>query len=441
MEHKINLLELNLKENKWTPPKIQVDDIVISLQEAGIIQGDDYLHILKTEPYIDLIYIEQNSYGSISQIRRFTIHEDYVWNSDDEHFFHEHCIKVQRCGYSGQQIEDIYRIYNEKHPEWHIKRYLTKGLKVLDHIYNCVRRNSAKEMLYKAGLDELAARIDEIDDLNLLATKPTEIYSGLTMKVLRSLNCSDGAALINDQEGRDFIRELNIRFSDLFSDRLNDAQCRYIKDLIKEDLTLGEVGRLVRSRKPALAKVWTKSLYEIFMLNEHKKEDIDVFGGDLADIDPIYGEYFKERKDDDDDTWKKLDYYLIQNRKEYDRRIRCSNRKREYEWQERDKDYCIRYPQTINDFCREAIYMRNCLLGYVEAMINNDTTILFMRKTDDVNTPFVTIEVYQGELMQAYHRFNDDCDSEEAHWIRDYCCRHGISTEKFMFDATVDLLM
>ena len=28
MDHKINLLELNLKENKWTPPKIQIDDIL-----------------------------------------------------------------------------------------------------------------------------------------------------------------------------------------------------------------------------------------------------------------------------------------------------------------------------------------------------------------------------------------------------------------------------
>lgn len=440
MMDKINLLELNLKENKWTPPKIQIDDIVISLQEAGIIKGDDYLHILKTEPYIDSIYIEHKSNGVISNIRRFTIHEDYVWNSDDEKFFHEHCIKDQRCGYSGQEIENIYRSYNEKYPEWHIKRYLTKGLKVLDHIYSCVRRNTAKEMLYKAGLDELAAHIDEIDDLNLMATKPTEIYSGLNMKVLRSLNCSDGAALINDQSGRDFIRELNLRFSDLFKERLNDAQCRYVKDLIKENLTLGEVGRLVRSRKPALARVWTKSLYEIFMLNEQIKKDKDNLLGNIATIDPVYNEYFIDNKNDND-TWKKLNYYLIQNRKEYDRRVRSSNRRREYNWQERNKDYCVRYPQTINDFCREAIYMRNCLLGYVEAMINADTTILFMRKADDINTPFITIEVYHGELMQAYHRFNEDCNSEEARWIRDYCYRHGISTEKFTFDATVDLLM
>jgi hypothetical protein len=84
--------------------------------------------------------------------------------------------------------------------------------------------------------------------------------------------------------------------------------------------------------------------------------------------------------------------------------------------------------------------MHSCLLSFVDALINGDTTILFMRKSDDVNAPFITIEIYDGELMQAYHRFNTDCTPQEADWIREYCDRHGISTEKFQFDSTVDEL-
>ena len=84
--------------------------------------------------------------------------------------------------------------------------------------------------------------------------------------------------------------------------------------------------------------------------------------------------------------------------------------------------------------------MRNCLLTYVDATIKNDTTILFMRKADDVNTPFITIEIFEGELMQAYHRFNKDCTEEEAEWITEYCRRHGIKTGKFTFNADFDEL-
>ena len=39
---------------------------------------------------------------------------------------------------------------------------------------------------------------------------------------------------------------------------------------------------------------------------------------------------------------------------------------------------------------------------------------MFMRRTADFNTPFITLEIYEGELTQAYHRFNEDCTEEEA---------------------------
>ncbi len=135
-----------------------------------------------------------------------------------------------------------------------------------------------------------------------------------------------------------------------------------------------------------------------------------------------------------------LRHLLLVRRDEYDRSIRRSNRKRDQQWQERGDDYIVRFPQTVNDFCREAVYMQNCLMTYIESLIGADTTILFMRKADDVNQPFITIEVYRGELMQAYHRFNTDCTKEEAGWINAYCERHGIMTGKFKFDVFADEL-
>ena len=125
-------------------------------------------------------------------------------------------------------------------------------------------------------------------------------------------------------------------------------------------------------------------------------------------------------------------------REEYNHRFRVANRRRAYNWQERTSEYIIRYPQTINDFVREAVYMQNCLLGYVEAVADNDTTVLFMRKADDVNMPFVTIEVQKNTLKQAYHRFNKDCTKEESEWISAWSKRHGISTGRFRFNALVD---
>ena len=438
----INILELNTHKNTWNPPVIAAEEMAQSVKDdVNARQSTDYLYIFRTEPYIDSIYIEYDQDRDPVMIRRFAIHEGYTWDRENEEFFHDRCVKIQRCSYSGGQIDRIYARYRQSRPEWHVQRYLTKGLRLLDHVYNCLKENTAKEILYKAGLDELAAHIDEIDDLNLLAGSPSDLYDGLTMKILRNVNCPDGARLISEAENRAFVKELNLKFPDLFADRLNDAQCRYLHALIRGDLTVGEAGRLFRSRKPDLAKIWNRSMYDIFMARERHDKEIAALVKKFGSHDPIYENYIRNTKKlNDDHDLKQLEFYLILHRDEYDRKIRRANRKRNYEWQERGEKYIVRYPQTINDFCREAIYMQNCLLSYVEAMIKNDTTILFMRRAEDVNQPFITIEIYHGELMQAYHRFNKDCTPDEAGWILDYCKRHGIKVGKFKFNADVDEL-
>ena len=436
------ILEILQQNNTWSPPEIPAEEIAYAVRnDDAACQGRAYLHIFRTEPYIDSVYIEYDPDRSPKTIRRFAIHEGYVWDRKSERFFEERCVRAKDCSYPGGKLDQIYSAYREAHPEWHLKRYYTKGLRLLDHIYHCVRQNSAREILYKSGLDELAAHVDELDELNLLAGRPSEIFDGLSMKVLRSVNCPDGAALVNHRQTRAFLKDLNMKFPDLFKEKLNDAQCRYLKFLIDGDLTPGEAGRLFLARKKDLEPIWTYAQFEVFMVEEllrRKKEDLKK---SLSAIDPIYMRYIEDHSNPYPDAdLRRIEFYLLDKRKEYDRAIRRSNRKRIYEWQERGKDYIVRYPQTINDFCREAAYMSNCLLAYTDAVINNDTTVLFMRRSDDVNMPFITIEVFGDKLMQAYHRFNEDCTLEEADWIRDYCHRHGISPGNFAFNAEVDEL-
>ena len=436
-------LELFPQKNTWTPPGIdEYEYAVEALDDVNARWNDQFLYIFKTEPYIDSIYIEYDSLGVPKSIRRFAFHEGYRWNPEDEKYFDEHCIKTEKCSYNGGVIEDIYNQCIYKYPEWHVQRYYTKGLRLLDHIYNCLRQNTAKEILYKAGLDELAVNIYGIDELNLIATKPSELYDGISMKVLRSLNCPYGSSLLEKQDSRNFVLSLNQKFPNLFKTKLNDAQCSYLIYLIKGNLTVGEVGRLFETRRGDLSQIWTMSLFSVFIQKEKQEDWINKVCKSLEEMDPIYKDYIKDKRWEitEDRNIKLLEIYLLLKRDEYDKGIRRSNRKRDYDWQERGKDYYVRYPQTINDFCRESIYMRNCLLTYADAVIANDTTILFMRKADDVNSPFITIEIFEGQLMQAYHRFNSDCSPDEAEWIRDYCYRHNIGTNKFSFNADVDEL-
>ena len=368
-------------------------------------------------------------------MERFVFHDDYVWEAKQERLFTELCLDNPNCTYKYGFFDEIFDYYNELHPEWKLKRYYTDSIRLLDHIYHCMRKNTVKELLYKCGLDMLAKHSAGIDDLNLLSSSPSEIYDGIPLKILRSLNCESGGKMLCDKEYRDMFKTLGMTNAEVFLQPLNDAQCEYIKYLHDRKLTPKEIGRIYLARRVELSNLWHPRQFRDFL---HKTKSVESLSN-LTNIDPIYGKTL--RLGENDDEICEIKFYLLDARESFDRLVRVSNRKREYEWQERNNGYVIRYPQTINDFCREAAYMRNCLLGYVDAFVNNATTIMFMRKPDDFNTPFITLEIYNNELTQAYHRFNFDCTDDEAKWIKEYCARHGIGCGKFFFNIEQDVVV
>ncbi|MCR5251674.1 MAG: PcfJ domain-containing protein [Lachnospiraceae bacterium] len=435
-------MRLHERKNSWEAPPIE-EALLMAMAslEPESKKKDEFFYIFRVKPYIDALCILFDAEHEPAACRRFTFHEDHAWDREDEGFFKETCLIEARCAWSGGALDSVFLWYNKTHPEWQLKRYRLKGLRLLDHIYHCMKKDTPQEILYKSGLDELAVHIDDLDELNLLAGTPSELYDDLSLKVLRSLNCVEGARLLRTKETRLFLKELNMKFPQSFAEKCNDAQCRYLRFLIEGDLSVGEAGRLFASRRDELSGIRNRTFLDLFMV----KEKGDILKAKLLESfgtrDPIYLEYIREARDAaHDERLKQLDLLLNVKREEYDRAIRRANRKRDESWQERGFEYIVRYPQTINDFCREALYMRNCLLTYLEAMIKNDTTILFLRRADDVNRPFITIEVYKGELMQAYHRFNADCTPAEADWIRAYCRRHGIGADRFCFDSHLDEL-
>lgn len=438
-----------INTNEWEPPKLTDEDLTFACVDGlpdNTEPDGEYLIITQVEPYIDSIYVRFKGADNIDTMykKRFVFRDGYRWDYEDERIFIDRILNNNRIAYTCV-IDDIFEYYSVGYPDWKLKRYYTKPMRLLDHIYHCMRKGSAKEMLYKAGLDELAANIDDLDELDLLSSKPSDIYGGVSMRTLRSLNCRDGSLLLANDEKRQFIKALQMKFPGIFKEPLNDAQCRYLNYLIDGDLTVGEAGRLFDARRMALMMIWAPSQYEMFIWKEKMNQEAVKQATEIAKIDSIYRDYVRELDLDNpteiQNKLQTLRYYLLFHREEFDKKFRQSNRKRNQEWQERDKGYVVRYPQTINDFCRESIYMCNCLLTYVDAYIENDTTILLMRKTDDFNAPFITIEIFRDKLMQAYHRFNEDCTPEEAKWILDYCDRHGINRGNFKFNNDFDELL
>ena len=458
------MLETTRGTNEFEPPELSPEEVNEIIEKNPLCKGEqkEVLVIFKSEPYIDSFYIHfadadfaetdalgQKVQGAVRtkrdvqsgemphfipyEIIRFTFCKDYVWEPELEELFLKRCRDNDYCGFDYGVMDEIFKRYSEENPAWHLQRYYTKSMLLLDHIYHCMKQNTVKEILYKAGLFELAQKAELLDEVNLLATKPSDLYDGVSMRALRALNCGDGAVLLSERRKRTTIKELQSKFPMIFEETLNDAQCRYLQRLIDGDLTIPETGRLYLARRKHLQNIWCRSQYEIFIQKEQNISDIEA----LKKLDPIYADLIQKEGGVQAVTSSKVNnliFYLLRNRQEYDRRIRVANRKRNYNWQERGEEYIIRFPQTIHDYCREAIYMSNCLMTYVEAMSHNDTTILFMRRSREPETPFITLEVYKNTLMQAYHRFNEECTDKEKEWIEAYCQRHDIAIAENPFE-------
>ena len=55
--------------------------------------------------------------------------------------------------------------------------------------------------------------------------------------------------------------------------------------------------------------------------------------------------------------------------------------------------YAMILPKDAQDLIREGKVMRHCVASYVDRVIREECLIFFLRKADDINTPFATIEV------------------------------------------------
>ena len=96
--------------------------------------------------------------------------------------------------------------------------------------------------------------------------------------------------------------------------------------------------------------------------------------------------------------------------------------------------YFIRAPKNIADLASEGRAMHNCVASYEHAIMEGRTEIYFMRRTADPDVSLVTIEVRNGNLIQAKAFANKRCSiSLQMHICR--WCREN----KFDYESCRDI--
>ena len=61
--------------------------------------------------------------------------------------------------------------------------------------------------------------------------------------------------------------------------------------------------------------------------------------------------------------------------------------------------------------------MHHCVATYIDQVAKGETTILFLRKKQDPETPFYTMEVNNGVMIQCRAKYNGDMTEEVKEFV------------------------
>ena len=90
----------------------------------------------------------------------------------------------------------------------------------------------------------------------------------------------------------------------------------------------------------------------------------------------------------------------------------------EYVYQ--DNEYLIRPLRNYKEFEAEGRYNKNCVTSYYDSVTEGETAVFVMRRTDDPNTSFVTIELCDNRIYQCYGTGNRLPSPEIRKWVDDW---------------------
>lgn len=82
--------------------------------------------------------------------------------------------------------------------------------------------------------------------------------------------------------------------------------------------------------------------------------------------------------------------------------------------------YKFIYPSKTEDIKKEAVQQSNCVVSYIDRVINGQCDIIFMRNANTPNESLVTVEIRNKKVVQARRRFNESVTDEQQKVLNKY---------------------
>lgn len=294
-----------------------------------------------------------------------------------------------------QSMERFTSALLESFPQWHCIEYSAENIgRCIEHIYYASHRSGPREILYKAGLENIAYNINRMPRVNLIGTTVSAIVGhNLPIKLSRILNQPELIDVLYEEDSTEHALGVYRAYASHIGKAIPTVnQWRYLDELYSNN------GKFA-------GMAFNRSLYKRLGHTDNKY------------ILERYKRYFElyealkiERRmriPKEDELWAAterlecLQKYCAE-RSALDAKYRSRKRFGRPIYEYSDNSYMVVLPESCADMCREAISQENCLMDYICRHAAGETTILFLRKKDRPDEPFVTMEVKNWQTKQVY---------------------------------------
>lgn len=308
-------------------------------------------------------------------------------------------------------------------PELHLIEYFNMGWSIR-HVYYASHRSGLREQLYKAGLTSIACYLETISDYKLFSTNIEDAFQ-LPLSLIRKLNYMEGIrTILPSKRYKRMAKYIYKKYHGYLNEFefINVYQLRYLYEVTKRQKRVDtEILRTLSTIRDGYneefgdlfiegEKTFNKYIEYLSLLNELGKEARKNFP-QLMDLSPNNTtDLFRLR-----DLHSFLKSYVDNSSLECKRYSQLSRR-----WSElysyHNDHYIVLTPHSLLDVYREGCIQKNCLQEIIEEdNIFLDSIILFVRKTESPNKPYITLEIIDDNIVQAKKK-NNSIDFSEEEW-------------------------
>ena len=82
--------------------------------------------------------------------------------------------------------------------------------------------------------------------------------------------------------------------------------------------------------------------------------------------------------------------------------------------------YCIIVPDDVKDLVREGRDMHNCVGSYIGMVSSGGTDVVYIRKQDDLDKSFGTMEICKGKIIQARGKYNEKLPEDALEFVEQF---------------------